>query len=119
MLSTTMLANFGLILLVEDAPKGFPRVARFLNSDESFMIHRRFGCLFSRLLLTRQDEISRMEEQLEAMDRRDQREGNGKYIQSIVLDERRGNIPPTWACSRIELLEKLELKVKQYGPHTT
>ena len=100
---------------VEDDPKGFPRLARFLNSDESFMVYRRFGCLFSRLLLARQDEISRLESILASMDKQDNAEGKSLYIKSFSEDASRDDVPSAWPCSRIDLLDKLEIKLNQYG----
>lgn len=79
------------------------------------MIYRRFGYCFARLLLTRQDEISRIEQQLSAMDRRDEKEGNDIYIKSPSQDAKRKQYPTQWACSRTELLENLELKLGKYG----
>ncbi|KAL9583401.1 MAG: hypothetical protein Q9212_002731 [Teloschistes hypoglaucus] len=73
--------------------EGFPQLACFLDSDDAFMVYRRFGSVFSRLLLTKQDEIRRMESLLEAMDRTDERNGGSEFLQSTIKDERRTEIP--------------------------
>ena len=79
------------------------------------MVYRRFGRVFSRLLLAKQEEISRLEELLDAMDRQDQRKGFEKYLRSHFEDQNRGPVPPAWGSTRAELLEKLEVKAKVYG----
>ena len=53
---------------VNEAPNGYPRTATFLDSDENFMIYRRFGYLQSRLLLEKQDDLQRLELKLDIMD---------------------------------------------------
>ncbi len=52
-------------------PQGYPKVAAFLDSDDNFMLYRRFGYLQSRLLLEKQDDLRRLEEELDRMDRKD------------------------------------------------
>jgi hypothetical protein len=54
---------------VNDSPKGYPNMAAFQDSDESFAIFRRFGWIQSRLLLHRQEGLRRLELQLERMDK--------------------------------------------------
>ena len=80
------------------------------------MVYRRFGPVYSRLLLSKQDEMSRMEATLLAMDRTDQAENNGQYLMSRSLDVEREEIPETWeGQSRVKLLEKLEKLALEYG----
>ncbi|KAL8703682.1 MAG: hypothetical protein Q9201_003136 [Fulgogasparrea decipioides] len=100
---------------VEDYPKGFPQVACFLDSDDAFMVYRRFGSVFSRLLLTKQDEIRRMESMLKAMDLTDRRDGNGAYLMSLSEDEQRDELPAGWPESRGTLMNKLEKKTLEYA----
>ena len=104
-----------LIILVEDFPMGFPRLSCFLDSDDAFMLYRRFGTVFSRLILNKQDEISRMEVILNGMDNSDERNGNTEYLKSCVGDVYRENIPKNWRRSRPELMQDLENKVLEYG----
>ncbi|KAL5418912.1 hypothetical protein PMIN03_000755 [Paraphaeosphaeria minitans] len=54
---------------VSASPQGYPRLAAFLDSDESFMIYRRCGFIQSRLLLDKQDQLCELERKLEKMDR--------------------------------------------------
>lgn len=79
------------------------------------MVYRRFGCVFSRLLLCKQDELGRIEKTLEAMDRTDADGGNGRYLMSHKRDEHRDTVPDTWPESRTQLMEKLEKKALNYG----
>ncbi|PQE21152.1 Peptidase C14 caspase domain protein [Rutstroemia sp. NJR-2017a BVV2] len=52
----------------EGRPKGYPRLATLIGSDEKFMLYRRFGYLQSRILLHRQDELRELEEDLYNLD---------------------------------------------------
>ena len=94
---------------------GFPKLSCFLDSDDAFMVYRRFGYVFSRLLTCKQDEIGRIEATLKAMDQTDAAEGNGRFLMSHKLDEDRVDIPLGWSESRKQLMEKLEKKALEYG----
>ena len=103
---------------VEDYPKGFPQISCFLDSDDAFMVYRRFGCVYSRLLLSKQDEMSKMEAQLLTMDKTDQADNNGRYLMSRSLDVDREEIPQWWdGQSRCQLLGKLEKLALEYGEY--
>ena len=80
------------------------------------MLYRRFGTVYSRLLLSKQDEMSRMEALLNGMDKQDEAEGNERYLKSCTLDAERETTPDAWrGVSRVQLLEKLEKKALEYG----
>lgn len=99
---------------MENYPLGYPRQAAFADSDESFMLYRRFGNVHARLLLHLQDEIREMEAQLYNMDLRDNKSEEGQgYLQSRELDEER----PVRENqeSRSQLLTRMEKKTRQYG----
>ncbi|KAL8663471.1 MAG: hypothetical protein Q9168_008088, partial [Polycauliona sp. 1 TL-2023] len=102
---------------LEDFPKGFPRVSCFLDSDESFTLFRRFGVVFSRLLLNKQDEICSLEDELHAMDRTDNFPENQTYLLSRDEDVQReaSTIPACWSQTRPQILEKLERKILEYS----
>ncbi|KAH7330214.1 hypothetical protein BKA65DRAFT_565359 [Rhexocercosporidium sp. MPI-PUGE-AT-0058] len=70
---------------LERCELGYPYLAAFMDSDENFMIYRRFGFLHARLLLQKQDELRLMEEQLDLMDRRDVSD-NPKALQCRMED---------------------------------
>lgn len=54
--------------VLERCPKGNPRMAAFLDSDENFTMYRRFGWIQSRLLLSKQNELASLEKDLEMQD---------------------------------------------------
>ena len=80
------------------------------------MLFRRFGIVFSRLLLNKQDEIREMEDELQGMDRMDKVPGNEVYLLSRDQDVRRepSSIPACWSQTRPQLMEKLETKILEY-----
>lgn len=94
---------------MEECPAGYPRLAAFLDSDENFMLYRRFGYLQSRILLHKQDELRALEEKLDLIDKRDEADPeNEKLLRSRDLDDK-SNSP------RKALLETIETKFKEYG----
>lgn len=106
---------------VEDFPRGFPRLACFLDSDEAFMVYKRFGIVFSRLLLNKQDEIRHMENKLHAMDQADNVDDRRIYIMSRSEDVERHPQSITYSSSetRPELLRMLEKSLLEYcNPRT-
>jgi hypothetical protein len=54
---------------VHVGPNGYPKLARFLDSDDNFMVYRRFGFLQTRLLLETQDQLRVLEERLDKLDK--------------------------------------------------
>lgn len=54
--------------IVDNCPEGYPRLAAFLDSDENFMLYRRFGFLQTRLLLNKQAELREYEKELDRLD---------------------------------------------------
>lgn len=68
------------------------------------MLYRRFGFLQSRLLLNKQDQLRALEEQLDQLDQNDEEQ----YLISRDNDE--ADERP-----RIRLLQKIEIKFKEYG----
>ncbi|CAF9932280.1 hypothetical protein IMSHALPRED_008841 [Imshaugia aleurites] len=101
---------------LQDYPTGFPKISCFLDSDDAFMVYRRFGSVYSRLLLSKQDEMTRMEATLLAMDRTDQVDNNGHYLMSRPLDVEREQIPEAWeGQSRVKLLERMEKVALEYA----
>lgn len=89
---------------------GYPYLATFLDSDENFMIFRRFGFLHTRLLLHTQDELRIMEKELDQMDQRDSFQ-NIKLLQCRVDDNlRKDEVPQT----RTALLSRIEAAILKY-----
>lgn len=80
------------------------------------MVYRRFGSVYSRLLLSKQDELRTMEATLLAMDRTDLADDNEHYLMSRSLDVERDRIPEAWnGVSRVVLLERMEKVALEYG----
>jgi hypothetical protein len=100
-----------LINLVERCEDGYPYLATFLDSDENFMIYRRFGFIHARLLLQKQDELRIMEEELDRMDQRDL-SNNPKTIQCRIEDVERHD--KLVGETRQVLLARMEETVLRY-----
>ncbi|KAK7710576.1 hypothetical protein SLS57_008343 [Botryosphaeria dothidea] len=88
-------------------PRGYPQLAAFLNCDENFAICRRYGLLHMRLMLHRQDELRELEDELMSLDA-DSKADDSRCLTSRELDD---ELDP---AGRKELLEKIDVKLKQY-----
>ena len=86
-----------------------------MDSDDNFMIYRRFGFLYSRLLLEKQDELREIEENLDETDRRDANgpEGTQKCLQSRSRDQRVNDANDD--SKRRAIMRKAEEKLYVYG----
>ena len=82
-----------------------------MNSDENFLIARKYGFLRSRVLLYRQDELSVLEKDLIALDE-DDYENRPMALQSRKEDE---NNDPDPKSGRKMLMQKIDNKLKEYG----
>lgn len=51
-----------------DYDEDWPKLANFLSANGNFVIYRRFGYLQARVLLYKQDELRRLEEELKRQD---------------------------------------------------
>ena len=80
------------------------------------MLFKRFGIVFARLLLNKQDEIRQMEDELQGMDKMDLVSDKKEYLLSRDEDVKRepSTIPGCWSQTRPRLLEKLEKKIMEY-----
>lgn len=85
-------------------------LAAMLNSDENFLLCRRYGFLHNRVLLYRQDELRELESQLHALDRQDDRDPeNKRCLRSRMLDD------ATNGMERAKLIQLIDEKLKEYG----
>lgn len=86
-----------------------------MDSDDNFMIYRRFGFLYSRLLLDKQDELRKIERDLDSIDKANAKgsESDQKCLQSRSLDASRNKVDDEY--SRRALLQKAEGKLSTYG----
>lgn len=80
---------------------GYPKLAAFLDSDENFMVYRRFSYLQARLLLEKQNELQKLELELEAMD---EEAVDGEGNETALMT--RSQYPP----ERLELMAHIERK---------
>ena len=87
---------------MEECPEGYPRLGAFLDSDEGFSIYRRFGYVEARLLLEKQDEMRRLEQELKAMDERDENLKSKRLVTRTFEPTR-------------DILQKLETTYHEYG----
>lgn len=80
------------------------------------MVYKRFGIVFSRLLLNKQDEIRCMENKLRAMDQADNVSDKRVYLMSRIEDVKREpqGITDPRSETRPELLRLLEKSVLEY-----
>jgi hypothetical protein len=100
---------------VEECPEGYPRLAAFSNSDENFMIYRRFGYLQSRILLHKQDELQRLEQELEEMDQKDA-SGENPHVSQRWEDDEAGTNKGSNA--RPSLLNTIKEKFLEYSKYS-
>ena len=99
--------------LVDDHPRGYPQLAAFVNTDENFLIARKYGFLRSRVLLYRQDELAVLERDLIKLDADDAKH-RPIALQSRKRDEETDDNP---VYSRKALIQKIDDKLKQYGQY--
>ena len=91
---------------MDDAPDGYPRMATFLDSDENFMLYRRFGYLQARLLLEKQDDLRRLESRLGLLDGDDEGKTDVLKTREYYDDE--------YMKERKSLMEVIEKKWLEY-----
>ncbi|KAL8644661.1 MAG: hypothetical protein Q9226_007654 [Calogaya cf. arnoldii] len=86
-----------------------------MDSEDTFGIYRRFGFLYSRVLLSKQDELRRLEEDLDAMDHRDAHTSDKtrKCLKSRAKDF--AQTSTHGSPTRKQLLQSVESKLGEYG----
>lgn len=88
---------------------GYPNLAAFKDSSESFSVYRRFGYLQSRLLLDRQHELGLLEEELDEFDRDP---NNFEQLTSL------GDRSPDELKTRRDLFRRIEETYASYGANS-
>ncbi|KAK4547221.1 hypothetical protein LTR36_001443 [Oleoguttula mirabilis] len=93
---------------IDDHPNGYPRLASFMNSDENFLIARRYSLLHTRVMLYRQAELAQLERDLLELDKEDAGEKDRalKGVKFLARGPR--------GADRKELIGEIEEKLKQY-----
>ena len=89
-------------------PLGYPSWAAYQNSDPTFRVYKRFGTLRNRVILYRQQELAKLEEQLNALDIEDDEKHNHR-IRSL----RKDTADP--GSNRMDLIDQIDLKLEHYG----
>lgn len=97
------------IAVVDEYDEGYGRLAAFEDCDPNFLIYRKYGWLHNRLLLHLQDELKKLEEDLERLDKWESTRGDDKKLRS----RRRDSSSPT--SKRQALITTLNEKLKDYG----
>jgi hypothetical protein len=92
---------------VEECPQGYPRLAGLLDSDENFMLYRRFGFLQARVLLNKQDQLRELEKKLDREDQVDLKK-NPSVLKSREKDDAVNG-------RRKKILCEIEEHFKEYG----
>ncbi|KAL6713931.1 hypothetical protein ACLMJK_008425 [Lecanora helva] len=93
---------------VDEYPTGYSKVAGIENLDSEFLIYRKFGWLHNYALLHLQDELNELQEELEAYDKWEFRDGQPRRMTSRRLDYGRQE------SRRKELMSQIHQKLKQY-----
>lgn len=95
---------------VEDFPDGWPRLAAFMESSESFGIYRMFGVPHARLLVIHMSNIEEIWTELLEMDRKDAAGGaNTNWRLKNRFHE------DGLDTSKIVLQQRLEAEILAYG----
>lgn len=95
------------VLIVDDYPPGYGKLAAIEACDPNFLIFRKFSWLHNRLLLHYQDELAVLEERLETIDNDDAFE-DPYFVMARRRDEKRPD------SRRSELLKRIDEKLEQY-----
>lgn len=95
--------------LDETYPLGWPQLAAFLNSADGSAIFRRFGTAHCRVLIHLQAEITGIEKALSDLDASDSSQPDKLYRL------RRHEWQEGWDTAQKALLDKLRLKLSEYG----
>lgn len=99
---------------VDQYPRGYPRLAAFQRSDPDFAVYRRFNTLHQRVILHRQQELVKLERQLNDLDRTDARETPYR-LASLEWDHEDALQQGKEQSEREDIINKIEIKLKNYG----
>lgn len=98
-------------LTVDEFVKGYPRLAAFVNSDDTFTNFRRFGRLSARILLHMQTELNDLERELDALDKQD---GQDPIMQARLRGWGEDDFDE-WDAKQQDLCLKIQEKYVKYG----
>ncbi|KAE8442845.1 hypothetical protein EG329_002817 [Mollisiaceae sp. DMI_Dod_QoI] len=86
---------------------GYRVFSRWTGSTEAFFIVRQFSTLNARIILSLQDEIGLLEQQLDTLENKFARPGTGDYDNSSLRKD--------FQTDRKELLDKIRLALEKYN----
>lgn len=99
--------------------QSYRSVATFLDSDENFMIYRRFGYLHARMLLRLQDKLRKLEDLLDEHDDEDAAHDTDKeLLMSRDSDEaacKQMEKKTPGLLTRTRILDEIEVVLGKYG----
>jgi hypothetical protein len=96
-------------VVVDEYPRGFSRLAAFVNSDDDMTMVRSFSLLHTRALLQLQVEITELEKAQYALDKKD--ETNPAMKNRRVSTKYKENADNEY----IVLMGEIKAKLKEYG----
>lgn len=95
-----------LITAVTKFSEGYPNLAAYHDSCEEFMVYRRFGYLFARVLLNKQDYLRRLEDELDEFD---------KANEDFAVTTQPNRVSKPVIEDRNALLAKIDAALSGYG----
>jgi hypothetical protein len=104
---------------VDSKERSYRTLATFLDSDDNFMIYRRFGYLHARVLLRLQDKLRTLELRLDEYDDEDASDETEKeLLMCRDADEKdcmkRAKVNPN-VPTRTQILDEIETVQEKYG----
>lgn len=102
---------------MDSKEQSYRSLATFLDSDENFMIYRRFGYLHSRMLLRKQDQLRKLEADLDDYDNEDAsgEETAKRLLKSRDSDEAADKKADPEIRTRTQILSDIEKVLSEYG----
>ena len=91
---------------VDQYPEGYGKLAAFIDCDPNFRIYRKFGWLHNRVLLHIQDELQKLEKELEVADEWEAKSGDIVKLASRRLDTNK---------ARKDVIIAIKDKLDEYG----
>ena len=91
---------------------GYPRLAAFLSSEQSFGVYRGYSYLHARVLLRLQDQIAVLERELDNKDKMDVHNGLQNHLKCRGRDERESG---SEGRTRKNILDDIQIKLGEYG----
>lgn len=101
---------------LDECPNGYPRLAAFMSSESNFSLYRGFDYLHARVLLSLQDEIVELEQELDELDAADDNDKRVKNLKTLRWDKNPKRARPIedGFRSRTEILDDIRRKLLEY-----